>query len=116
MPPYFKEPLFPEILHFDEGEFERFLILPEMVDPEGKPVTIEIISIDEKWMKLDNDTRTIKFTPQNDPNYGSHSFDIFLTDGDGVKSRLYRLNVCLGKPTFIKHKEAKRMCPEFNPL
>lgn len=38
-----------------------------MTDPEGKPVTITIINIDEKFMTLNNETRTITFKPQNDP-------------------------------------------------
>lgn len=66
-PPYFKAPLTPQILHFDETDFERIYQFPNMTDPEGKPVTITILNIDEKFMTLDNDTRTIRFTPQNDP-------------------------------------------------
>ena len=39
-PPYFKSPLFPRVFHFEQGETEYAWILPNMTDPEGKPVTI----------------------------------------------------------------------------
>jgi hypothetical protein len=55
-----------------------------MKDPENTYITAEIVEgFDPKWMIFDNSTRTIKFIPQNEPNYGPHEMKFVLTDADG---------------------------------
>lgn len=62
------------MFHFEEGDFDYTFNLWNLTDPEWKVgVTIDIVEgYDPSWMVFDNITRTIKFTPMNEVDYGPH--------------------------------------------